>query len=331
MTNPARTDPHPYDALSPESVIDAVESGGLHCDLRILALNSYENRVYQVGIEDGEPLIAKFYRPGRWSDAQIQEEHDFVAELANAELPVIAPLPDANGHTLRHHGGFSFALFPRQGGHAPELEDPDSLLRIGRLMGRLHAIGAARRFMARPALTIERMGDESVALIAEQFIPADLREAYTSLTEHLLQGIREAFAAVPEQHLRLHGDCHVGNVLARGEFLHLVDFDDSVNGPAIQDLWMLLSGPRDQRQAQLSELVDGYNEFHDFRPQELRLIEPLRALRQLHYAAWLARRWQDPAFPRHFPWFNTGRYWAEHILELREQLAALDEPPLALF
>ena len=330
---------HPFEVLSPEFLMDAVESRGFVCDGRLLVLNSYENRVYQVGIEDGEPLIAKFYRPERWSEQQIKEEHQFSFELMNHELPVVAPLRDRKGNeqgdehgeSLFEYGGVFFALFPRRGGHAPELENLDSLLTLGRFLGRIHAVGAIRPFESRPGLSIDSYGHSSVALISEQFIPPSLQASYDSLTTDLLQGVEEIFAQVkPIDMIRTHGDCHSGNILWRDDAPNFVDLDDVRMAPAIQDIWMLLSGDRVMRTAQLSEVVDGYNEFYDFQPRQLRLIEPLRTLRMMHYAAWLARRWDDPAFPRAFPWFNTERYWGEHILELREQYAALSEPALEL-
>ncbi|HEY6009689.1 MAG TPA: serine/threonine protein kinase [Geobacteraceae bacterium] len=322
---------HPFQTLTPEFIMDAVESRGFRCDCRTLALNSYENRVYQVGIEEGEPLIAKFYRPGRWSDAQVLEEHAFCYELAGHELPVVAPLRDAAGESLFHHGGFRFALYPRQGGHAPEFDNLDNLLILGRMLARLHRVGAVRPFVHRPALDSQTFGHASVALIAERFVPADYRESYAAVTGRLLEAIDAAIdAAGPVRYLRTHGDCHAGNILWRGGAPHFVDFDDARMAPTVQDLWMMLSGDRARRTAQLEALIEGYAEFNAFDPRELRLVEPLRALRILHHGAWLARRWEDPLFHRTFPWFNTPRYWNEQINELREQLAALDEPPLAL-
>ncbi|AMV71239.1 serine/threonine protein kinase [Desulfuromonas carbonis] len=320
---------HPYQSLTPDLVMTAVESCGYRCDCRILALNSYENRVYQVGVEDAPPLIAKFYRPGRWSDAQLREEHLFTLELAEHELPVVAPLV-RDGETLFQYGGFAFSLSPRQGGHAPEFDNLDNLLIMGRLLGRLHAVGAIRPFTHRPQLDSLSFGRESVALLLEDFVPAEYQANYRALSDDLLLSIEELFAAVKPRFIRTHGDCHAGNVLWRDGAPHLVDLDDARMAPAIQDIWLMLSGDRQRQTAQLAEIIDGYSEFHDFHPRELRLIEALRALRLLHYSAWLARRWDDPAFPHHFPWFNTPRYWGEQILALREQLAALVEPPLEL-
>lgn len=322
---------HPYEKLTPELVIDAVESTGRISDLRILALNSYENRVYQVGLEDQQPIIAKFYRPQRWSDQQILEEHSFSEELSNAEIPVVPPLKDDNGNTLFTFQSYRFSLYQRYGGHAPELDNLDSLLQLGRLTGRIHAIGANKPFQHRPTLDIDSFGWQSYRTISEHFIPKDLHLSYTSLCEDLLKLITARFDSTPFDNIRVHGDCHSGNILTRNNVYHFVDLDDSRAAPAIQDLWMFLSGDRTFQTAQISELVEGYNEFFDFDPRQLNLVEALRTLRIMHYSAWLARRWQDPAFPHNFPWFNTSRYWSEHILELREQLALLNEPPLQLF
>jgi len=323
---------HAYEHLTPDLVLDAVESCDYLSDARVLALNSYENRVYQVGIEGKSPLIAKFYRPERWTDAQIQEEHDFTEALFQLEIPVVPAIPDEDGNTLRTYQGYRFALYPRQGGHAPNLDDFDTLLSLGRVLGRIHALGQVRPFEHRPSVDIQSYARDSYAfLLDNDFIPASLRESYRTLGADLIQRLERTFSEVKYTSIRLHGDCHPGNVLWRGDTPHFVDFDDARNGPAIQDLWMLLSGDRHQQTAQLGEILEGYREFCDFDLAELPLIEALRTLRIMHYSAWLARRWDDPAFPRHFPWFNTERYWGEHILELREQLAALQEPPLVIF
>jgi Ser/Thr protein kinase RdoA (MazF antagonist) len=322
---------HPFQTLTPGLIMDAVESQGFSCDCRTFGLNSYENRVYQVGVDDGPPLIAKFYRPGRWSDEQILEEHRFCFDLQEHELPVVAPWVNSARESLFRHGMFRFALYPRQGGHAPEFDNLDNLLILGRMLGRIHAIGAVRPFVHRPVLDSRSFGYESVALLKEQFIPAEYLESYTVLTDQLLTVIDTILTdAGAIRQIRAHGDCHAGNILWRDGAPHFVDFDDARTAPAVQDLWMMLSGERHRQTAQLAELVEGYREFYDFNPRELRLIGALRALRMLHYSAWLARRWEDPIFPRTFPWFNTIRYWGEQILELREQLAALSEPPLEL-
>lgn len=324
---------HPFEKLSPDTVIDAVEATGLISDMRILALNSYENRVYQVGIEDEEPLIVKFYRPDRWSDEQILEEHAFTLELADLEIPVVPPNVYENNRTLLEFKGFRYASFIRKGGRAPDIDNLDNLLVMGRFLGRLHKVGALSSFQYRKTLTVEDYAEKSAEFLLENdFIPPSLLPAYSTLAEDLIKRVKDIFQHYEGvSHIRLHGDCHMGNVLWRNDTPHFVDFDDTIMGPAIQDLWMLLSGERQDKLAQLDELISGYDEFHEFNPRELGLIEALRTLRLMHYSAWLARRWHDPAFPMHFPWFNTERYWASHILELREQMAALDEPVLSLF
>lgn len=323
--------PHPYDCLTPDMVIDAVESVGYLSDARLLALNSYENRVYQVGIEDETPLIAKFYRPERWTHEQIIEEHQFSLELQDADISVVAPLVDGSGASLHEFGGFMFALFQRRGGYPPELDNLDNLFVLGRTLGRIHGVGRAARFNERITMSVERMLIDTSAYLLEHFIPASLREAYASLTRDLQEHVSNLYAEVqPADLIRVHGDCHVGNILWRDDCAHFVDLDDCCMAPAVQDIWMFLSGERHRRQLQLAEVVEGYSEFCDFDPRQLRWVEALRTMRIVHYAAWLGRRWQDPAFPRSFTWFNTERYWGEHILELREQLAALQEEPLQL-
>lgn len=323
---------HPFDDLTPDLLLDAVESCGFLSDGRMLALNSYENRVYQVGLEDQAPIIAKFYRPARWSDAQIQEEHDFCFELVEHELPVVAPLRNEAGESLFQYGNFRFALYPRKGGHAPELSNPDHLLVLGRLLGRMHNIGAVRPFQHRPTLTSQQFGHEAAAYVSEHFVPADLKPAYDSLARDLLQAVDDAIASAGAvTYLRVHGDCHVGNLLWRDDAPHFVDLDDARMAPAVQDIWMLLSGERNQQARLLAEILEGYTEFRDFHNAELRLIDALRTLRMLHFSAWIARRWDDPAFPRAFPWFDSPRYWGEQILALRMQMAELNEVPLVRY
>jgi len=326
----------PYEGLTPDVILDAVESGGMRCDGRLLALNSYENRVYQVGIEPLENdkpgfVVAKFYRPGRWSKEQILEEHDFTRELADREIPVVAPLQfDAN--TLLEYSGFRFALYPRRGGRAPELDDPEVLEWMGRFLGRIHAVGAIRPFAARPTLTIANFGEKPRNfLLQHDFIPADLREAWTSVIDQALIGVHACFDRAGDYRpIRLHGDCHSGNVLYTDDGPHFVDFDDARMGPAMQDLWMLLSGTRAEMARQLRIVLEGYEDFNEFDHRELHLLEALRTLRLIHYSAWLAERWDDPAFPLAFPFFNTQRYWQDRILELREQIAAMEEGPLEI-
>ena len=320
----------PYAGLTPETVLDALEGAGLRGDGRLLALNSYENRVYQVWLEEGSSVVAKFYRPGRWSDAQILEEHAFVHELAEHEIPAVAPLV-LEGRTLAEHAGFRFAAFPRRGGRTPELDRRDTLEWIGRFIGRIHAVGATRPFAARPVLDAESFGTEPRDwLLGHGFVPPDLLQAWQSAADLALQGVARCYGrAGAVRALRLHGDCHAGNVLWTDQGPHFVDFDDARTGPAVQDLWMLLSGERAEMTRQLGDVLAGYEQFREFDPRELHLVEALRTLRLIHYAAWIARRWDDPAFPAAFPWFNTQRYWQDRILELREQIALMDEEPLA--
>ena len=321
----------PYSRLTPDLMLDAVESLGLLADGRLLALNSYENRVYQVGIEEATPVIAKFYRPGRWSDAQINEEHAFTLELAEREIPVVAPLV-MGGKTLHEYQGYRFSLTPRRGGRAPELDNPEVLEWMGRFLARIHAVGAIAPFSHRPLLDIASFGDQPRQwLLTHDFIPADLTETWRSVIDQALQGVRECFErAGAVTNIRLHGDCHVGNVLYTDAGPHFVDFDDCRMGPAIQDLWMLLSGSREEMTRQLRDVLEGYEEFADFDRRELHLLEALRTLRLIHYSAWLAQRWDDPAFPLAFPWFNSQRYWQDRVLELREQVSAMQEGPLHL-
>jgi Ser/Thr protein kinase RdoA (MazF antagonist) len=285
--------------------------------------------VYQVGQQSGRPLVAKFYRPGRWTDAAILEEHAFSADLSAAEIPVLAPL-EHNGTTLFRHGEFRFALTICHGGRAPELDNLELLAQLGRLVGRIHLIAETKQFLHRPALNMQSFGIDSCRyLLDHRFIPRELIESYTSTCENLFAHIEECYArAEYPRAIRLHGDFHPGNVLVNQDKLHIVDLDDARSGPAVQDLWMFLSGNREEQTPQLEALLGGYSEFRRFDARELHLIEALRSLRILHYAAWLARRHEDPAFKIAFPWFNSPRYWEEHILSLKEQLSLLQEPPL---
>jgi Ser/Thr protein kinase RdoA (MazF antagonist) len=319
---------HPFVRLTPDTVIAAVEALGLRSDGRILALNSYENRVYQVGLEDAEPVVAKFYRPGRWSVPTILEEHEFALELVAAEIPVVAPTAHA-GRTLFELEGFRYCVYPRRGGRWPEFAGADDRMWMGRFLARIHVVGGRRRFQHRPTLNWQSMGRDSARYLLEQgWVPQHLEAAYESLARDLLRIIEQRFAEVtPCRLLRLHGDCHPGNVLWTDAGPHFVDLDDCLTGPAVQDLWMLLSGSEEDVSRQLGDLLEGYGKFADFDTRELLLVEPLRTLRMMHYAAWLARRWDDPAFPRAFPWFEEPRYWERHVLDLREQLAAIEQPP----
>lgn len=323
----------PYAGLTPDIVLDAVESAGFRGDGRLLALGSYENRVYQVMLDDAPPIVVKFYRPGRWSDAQIAEEHAFALALAEREVPVVPPLI-AHGRTLHHHAGYRFVLYEKRGGRPPELDRDDVLTWIGRYLARIHVVGAGAPFVVRPALTPANFGDEPRAfLLGGNWLPDDLRDPWSAISAQALDSVKRAYARAGDvRSLRIHGDVHAGNVLwsigAAGTGPHFVDFDDSCMGPAVQDLWMLLSGDREMMEHQLAKVLEGYEQFRSFDRRELHLVEPLRTLRLIHYSAWIAQRWDDPAFPAAFPWFNTQRYWQDRILELREQVALMEEMPL---
>ncbi len=321
----------PYHGLDPGTVLDAIDTLGVWTDGRLLALNSYENRVYQVGLEGADPVVVKFYRPGRWTTDAILEEHAFAQELADHEIPVVAPQIIA-GATLHEYRGFRFAVYPRRGGRSPDLDDSNALEWVGRFLGRLHLVGASKPFRHRRELSIEAMGQQAVeTVLSMELIPRHIAEAYATITRDVLIRVQAcweragAFAT-----LRLHGDCHPGNILWTDAGPHFVDLDDAVTGPAVQDLWMLLSGDRQEMTTQLLDLLAGYEDFNEFDRRELHLIEALRTLRIMNYAAWLARRWHDPAFPLAFPWFGSDRYWEEHVLSLREQAALMDEPPLVV-
>ena len=316
----------PYVILKPDFILDAVEHVGFRCTGGLLALNSYENRVYQIGIEDSAPIVAKFYRPYRWSIQTILEEHEFAQTLYEHEIPVVAPLKDAENATLHHFKNFNFALFPCWGGHALELDSLEHLERMGRFIGRLHAVGSSRPFQHRAKLTVEGLGYDALKhLDKTRFIPEHIKSYFFNDAKALLNKIEGIFKSVSSvKYIRLHGDIHAGNVLWDDTGPHILDFDDCMMGPAIQDLWMLLSGEKDQMALQMDHILKGYLQFHDFNRIELRLIEPLRTLRQLNYAAWLASRWEDPAFPLNFPWFDTTAYWEELLQNLREQNNFLD-------
>ncbi|HEY2678205.1 MAG TPA: serine/threonine protein kinase [Steroidobacteraceae bacterium] len=321
----------PYSELSPETVLDAIEALGFRFDGRVLALNSYENRVYQIGIEDEQPLVAKFYRPGRWSDAAIREEHAFAAELAAQEIPVVAPLAP-QGQSLHSHRGFRYAVFPRRGGRWPELGTHDEREWVGRFLGRIHAVGRAARFSERGRLSFEDLGQRARDFVLDgDWMPDYLAIKYEDVTDRLLDAVETRCvnwngAATG----RILGDCHRGNILWTDAGPHFVDLDDCLTGPAIQDLWMLLSGGPQEMRTELRDLLEGYEQFQPFDRSEIALIEPLRALRMIHYSAWLARRWHDPAFPQAFPWFAEPRYWEQHYRSLEDQLTAVLEPPLEL-
>lgn len=319
-----------FERLEPEFILQALEMNGFHCSGQINVLNSYENRVYQLGLEDAPPVIAKFYRPGRWTDETILEELHFTVELQQFELPVVAPLPNKKSEYLCRHDSFRFSVYPRVGGRAPELDNTEHLQILGRFLARMHNIGATQTFQYRPDISVTQYVTEPAQFLLENnFIPDDLNASYQSVINYLTEELTGIFSEQQTiQTLRLHGDCHLGNILWLDEAPFLVDFDDTRTGPAIQDIWMFLSGDRHYMTARLHDILSGYIEFREFNPAELKLIEPLRTLRLIHYAGWLAKRWHDPAFPRVFPWFNTQRYWEEHILNLKEQMALLQEEPL---
>jgi Ser/Thr protein kinase RdoA (MazF antagonist) len=317
--------------LQPEDIVSTLEDLGFYCDGRFLALNSYENRVYQIGIEDDRPVVAKFYRPGRWSDESIREEHEFSIALADQDIPVVPPL-EISGATLKHAGPYRLAVFPCRGGRAPDLDNYELQTQLGRLIGRIHLEGETSSFKHRPRIDIDSYGVESIDFLLENdFIPEDNCDAYEGVAELVLDGVEACFErAGNTREIRLHGDFHPGNVLVDQDRLHIVDLDDCRHGPAIQDLWMFLSGDRFEQTPQLEALLEGYQSFRRFDPRELHLLEALRSLRIMHYAAWLARRWEDPAFKVAFPWFDSPRYWDDHVLALREQVALMQEPPLEL-
>jgi len=326
VSNPSNITATPYSTLDPNTLLDALESAGFAPSGGVVGLNSYENRVYQIELEAGGFVVAKFYRPGRWSDAQIAEEHAFAAELVEDELPIVAPLL-RDGQSVFSHAGYRFAVYPRQGGHAPDIEIGDNLKVLARTLARIHAVGGRAQFAHRQPLNIQRLGiDSRDFLLASNLIPLELEAAYASTTEHLLARMDGQLDNIAQ--IRIHGDCHLGNLLWRDDTPHFVDFDDTLMGPPVQDLWMLLSGSHQERQAQLDEVLGAYQMFYDFEHHSLAAIATLRTLRIMHHAAWLARRWEDPAFPLAFPWFGQERYWSEHILTLREQMSELDEPPL---
>ncbi len=337
---------HPFDRLTPQAVLDALDGCGLRGDGRLLQLNSYENRVFQVFLEDGGVVVAKFYRPGRWTDLQIAEEHAFAADLAAAEVAVVAPMVlggagpagAATLATVQVDGEpFRVAAYPRRSGHGPELDDAATLRWLGRFLGRLHAVGEQRPFTHRRTLDAATFGHGAVQRVIDlDAVPPAQLPAWRDAAGRALAQVDAAFAACPAQRLRIHGDCHPGNILWRnpdagGHGPHLVDLDDAVMGPAVQDLWMLLSGEPDAMAAQLAAVLQGYRQFRRFDHRELALIEPLRTLRMLHHSAWLAERWCDPAFPAAFPWFGTAGYWGQQAQQLREQIEAMAQPPLDPF
>lgn len=319
----------PYYQLNPDRVMDAIEKLGFFCDGRIMALNSYENRVYQVGIEDEQPIIAKFYRPERWSDEQIREEHEFTLELADAGIPAIAPVVK-EGETLFHEEGFRIALFARRGGHAPELDNNEHLFELGRFLGHLHSVGELKKFQHRPALTVQDYGRHAQNCVLESGLLQGLETRYADLTNELLAEIDKRLQEFDSETIRVQGDCHCGNLLWRDGQLMMLDFDDCRMAPAMQDIWMLLSGDQQQQKLWLNEIVEGYEEFLSFPVRQLQLIEPLRSLRIIYYSGWLSERKDDPAFQQAFSHFGGGSWWQSHISNLEQQVQAISAPSLTL-
>jgi len=314
----------PYDNLTPDTILAALENLGFEINGQFLALNSYENRVYQLGIEDGPPVVVKFYRPNRWSDEAILEEHEFCYQLAEYDIPVALPL-QIQQNTLHKIDGFRIAVYERKSGHAPEVDQLDELKSLGRLLGRIHSVGTTKQFQHRHKFSSQRFGHEARATVLKSgFLPDYLKESYSSVTESLLAFIDERVDGIMAPvNRRIHGDFHMGNVLANRGVFWIVDLDDCCSGPAIQDIWMLLSGEKHEKESQLVSIISGYNEFFEFDVSELRLVESLRTLRLMNYSAWLANRWDDPAFPQSFPWFDSPRHWEEHLQSLQEQLYLL--------
>ncbi|MEY1663045.1 serine/threonine protein kinase [Isoalcanivorax beigongshangi] len=319
----------PFSDLTPDRLMDAIDAQGLLCDGRVTPLNSYENRVFRVGQEAQSPLIAKFYRPGRWSAAQILEEHHFSQQLVDAGVPVVAPQAH-RGHTLFEHDGFLFALFPVVPGSSPDLDDDDTLYELGRHLGRLHHCGSQQNYLQRPPLDAPQRARDAADWLLRHAVPKAEQARFQKLCAQLVESIDRAWQEHPFTSLRLHGDSHRGNLLARDDQYWLVDLDDSCDGPAIQDLWLLLDGDRDRQRQQLLSLLDGYQEEFDFERRQLALIEPLRAARMLHHTAWVGQRWDDPAFPRAFPWYGQPHFWPEQCLALAQQLERMQQPPLSL-
>lgn len=316
-----------FSGLEPDTILNALEAHGIFLQTGLLALNSYENRVYQFQADDGQRLVVKFYRPGRWTDEQIQEEHDFALELAAADIPMVPPLL-FNGQTLLQAGEFRFAVFPSVGGRQFEVDNLDQLEWMGRFIGRIHRVAQSQPFQHRPTLDTASFLDAPRATLANSsLLPESLKTAFFAILDPLIRETHARYFAVSP--IRLHGDCHPGNILWRDGPM-FVDLDDCRMGPAMQDLWMMLCGDRQQQLLQIDTLAEAYDEFHSLDTRQLALIEPLRAMRMVHYMAWLSRRWEDPAFPRAFPWFAEPKYWEGQILALKEQLAALDEPVLTV-
>lgn len=320
--------------LTPDRVLAAVEASGLRCTGRCSALNSFENRVYEVELDTDEPprnpiarrRVAKFYRPGRWTREQILEEHEFLAELVEAEIPAIAPLAFADGQTLHETAGIFYSVFPKVGGRAPDEFTQDQLRRVGRLLGRIHNVGAAHPARHRIQLTPETYGRANLEyLLSHGFVPPEYRSRYERAVTGILRVIDPWFREIaPEAVIRVHGDCHPGNLLWNEQGPFFLDFDDMVRAPAAQDIWLLVPGRDTESLRDRDALLEGYEEMRHFDRAMLRLIEPLRALRFIHYTAWIARRWQDPAFPLAFPEFGSHQYWASETDDLEQQMRIIE-------
>jgi len=314
--------------LSPDLILDGLESVGFQVDSGLLALNSYENRVYQFHDEQLNKYVTKFYRPQRWSNAQIREELDFALELDKSELPFVAPI-QIKGESLFSHQGYQFAVYPCRGGRIFEVDNLEQLEWMGRFIARIHAVAAQKTFDHRPTFSTQEMLYQAHNIIEKSgFVPSSLTLPFFTILDQVIEVAVKQYQ--PQQLIRLHGDCHAGNILWTEAGPHFVDLDDCRMGPAIQDLWMMLSGDRQEQLLQLDTILMGYEEFFTFESNQLVLIESLRTMRVVNYMAWLCKRWKDPAFPRNFPWFDTEKYWEQQILMLKEQMSALQQPPLSL-
>lgn len=317
-----------FQTLHPDTIMDALFEQGIRVDSGLTPLNSYENRVYQFQDEDRRRYVVKFYRPQRWSAEQISEEHQFAHELMNDEVPVAAPL-EFNGQTLLTHQGYYYAVFPSLGGRQFEADNLDQMEWVARYLGRLHQTGRKKTFISRPAIDVnEYLIEPRHVFEHSTLIPAGLKAAFLNATDSLIEAVMAQWHTRFDL-LRLHGDCHAGNILWRDGPL-FVDLDDARNGPAVQDLWMLLNGDKAERRMQLETIIEAYEEFSEFKTDEIALIEPLRAMRMVYYLAWLIRRWDDPAFPKNFPWLTGEDYWHRQTLTFIEQVKVLQEPPLQL-
>ncbi|ENZ4141553.1 serine/threonine protein kinase [Enterobacter ludwigii] len=317
-----------FQTLHPDTIMDALFEQGIRVDSGLTPLNSYENRVYQFQDEDRQRFVVKFYRPQRWSAEQIQEEHQFSHDLLNDDVPVAAPLK-FNNQTLLTHEGFYYAVFPSLGGRQFEADNIDQMEWVARYLGRIHQTGRKEDFIARPTIGIhEYLLEPRQVFETSALIPKALKDNFLNATDKLIDAVKICWRDDISV-LRLHGDCHAGNILWRDGPL-FVDLDDARMGPAVQDLWMLLNGDKAEQRMQLETIIEAYEEFSPFNSDEIVLIEPLRAMRFVYYLAWLIRRWDDPAFPRNFPWLTGEDYWRSQISTFTEQVKVLKEPPLQL-